>query len=162
MITFCFQPSKYASLKKIATYRSSRPEVFLRKGFQKIFSKFTGEHSCRSAISINVQSNVFEIVLQHGCSPVNLLYIFRTPFLKNTSGWLLLNLQLMRWPVLFYLTRTRTTFVISYSSSKLQSYECKILSFHSYIHKSEQKLYYKTIGLLVIWSRNFLYKQKRQ
>ena len=24
------------------------------------------------------------------CSPVNLLHIFRTPFLKNTSGWLLL------------------------------------------------------------------------
>ena len=27
---------------------------------------------------------------QHGCSPVNLLHIFRTPFLKNTSRWLLL------------------------------------------------------------------------
>ena len=31
-----------------------------------------------------------EITLQHGYFPVNLLYIFRTPFLKNTSGWLLL------------------------------------------------------------------------
>ena len=30
------------------------------------------------------------IALQHGCSPVNLLHIFRTPFLKNTSEWLLL------------------------------------------------------------------------
>ena len=28
--------------------------------------------------------------LRHGCSPVNLLHIFRTPFFKNTSGWLLL------------------------------------------------------------------------
>ena len=27
---------------------------------------------------------------QHGCSPGNLLDIFRTRFLKNTSGWLLL------------------------------------------------------------------------
>ena len=27
---------------------------------------------------------------KHGCSPVNLLHIFRTPFLKNTSGQLLL------------------------------------------------------------------------
>ena len=26
----------------------------------------------------------------HGCSPVNLLHIFRTPFLNNNSGWLLL------------------------------------------------------------------------
>ena len=32
----------------------------------------------------------FNKVTLHGCSPVNLLHIFRTPFLKNTSGWLLL------------------------------------------------------------------------
>ena len=31
-----------------------------------------------------------EIALRHGCSPVNFLYIFRTPFLNNTSGRLLL------------------------------------------------------------------------
>ena len=30
--------------------------------------------------------------LRHGCSPVNLLHIFRTPFLKNSSEWLLLDL----------------------------------------------------------------------
>ena len=34
--------------------------------------------------------NFIEIALRHGFSPVNLLHIFRTPFLKNTSGWLLL------------------------------------------------------------------------
>ena len=34
--------------------------------------------------------NFIEITLQHGCSPVNLLHIFRTPFVKNKSGWLLL------------------------------------------------------------------------
>ena len=27
-----------------------------------------------------------EIALEHGCSPVNLLIIFRTPFSKNSSG----------------------------------------------------------------------------
>ena len=31
-----------------------------------------------------------EITLRHGCSPVNLLYIFRIPFPKNTSEQLLL------------------------------------------------------------------------
>ena len=31
-----------------------------------------------------------EITLRHGCSPVNLLHLFRTPFPKNTSEWLLL------------------------------------------------------------------------
>ena len=37
-----------------------------------------------------VARNFIEIVLWHGCSPVNLLHIFRTPFSKNTSGGLLL------------------------------------------------------------------------
>ena len=45
-----------------------------------------------------LQSSFIEIALPHGCSPVNLLPFFRTPFLKNTSGWLLLKY------VLFYLT----------------------------------------------------------
>ena len=30
-----------------------------------------------------VASNFIEITLQHGCSPVNLLHIFRTPFLAT-------------------------------------------------------------------------------
>ena len=38
-------------------FRSSRPEVFLRKGVLKICSKFTGEHSCRSVISIKLLCN---------------------------------------------------------------------------------------------------------
>ena len=35
--------------------------------------------------------NFIEITLRHGCSPLNFLHIFRAPFTKNTSGWLLLN-----------------------------------------------------------------------
>ena len=63
----------------------------VEKGVRKICRKFTGEHPCRSAISIKLQSNFIEITLRHGCSPVNLLHIFKTPFLKNTSGGLLLS-----------------------------------------------------------------------
>ena len=37
-----------------------------------------------------MQSNFSEITLWHWCSPVSLLHIFRTPFPKNISGWLLL------------------------------------------------------------------------
>ena len=37
--------------------------------------------------------NFIEIELRHGCSPVNLLHIFRTPFPRNTSGWLLLKIE---------------------------------------------------------------------
>ena len=38
------------------------------------------------------ESNFIEIALQRVYSPVNLLDIFATPFLKNTSGWLLLTI----------------------------------------------------------------------
>ena len=69
--------------------RRSHPEIFLGRVVLKICSKFTGEHSCCSSISIKLLCNFIEIALQHGCSPVNLLHIFRTPFLSNTSGRLL-------------------------------------------------------------------------
>ena len=36
--------------------------------------------------------NFIEITLRHGCSPLNLLYIFRTPLCKKTSGVLLLDI----------------------------------------------------------------------
>ena len=75
----------------VGMVRSSYAEVFLGKGVLKICSKFTGEHTCRSVISINLQSDFIEITLHHGWSPVNLLHIFRTPYLKNTSERLLLN-----------------------------------------------------------------------
>ena len=50
---------------------------------------FTGEHLCRSVISTKFD-NFIETALWHGYSPVNFLYIFRTPCSKNTSGWSLL------------------------------------------------------------------------
>ena len=74
-------------------YRRSRPEEFFVKGVLKICSIFTGEHACRSVISIKVLCNFIEITLWHGCSPVNLLHIFGTLFPKNASGWLLLDMN---------------------------------------------------------------------
>ena len=62
----------------------------LRKSVLKLCSKFTREHPCRSVISILLLRNFIEITLRHWCSPVILLYIFRTPFPKNTYEGLLL------------------------------------------------------------------------
>ena len=39
--------------------------------------------------------------LRHGCSPVNLLHIFRTRFSRNSSGWLLLLLVVCIFLVTF-------------------------------------------------------------
>ena len=71
--------------------RSSSPQLFLRKGVLKICCKFSGEHLCRSVISIKLLCNFSEITLQHRRSPINLPHIFRTPFCKNTYGELLLS-----------------------------------------------------------------------
>ena len=73
----------------MSTFRNSRPEVFCKKDVVKICSKFKGEHPYQNAISIKLQSNFIEITIRHGCSPVNLPHLLRTPFPKNSSGWLL-------------------------------------------------------------------------
>ena len=69
-----------------ASSRSSLPEVFLEKCVLKICSKVTGEHPCRSVMG----------EVRYGCSPVDLLHVFRTPFRKNTSGRLLLITPFLR------------------------------------------------------------------
>ena len=48
-------------------------------------------HPCRKDFN-KAASNFIETRLRHGCSPVNLLYIFGTTFSNNNSGWLLLSL----------------------------------------------------------------------
>ena len=63
--------------------------AFLGKGVLKKCSKFTGEHPCRSVISIKLLWNFIEITLWYGGSPVNLLNIFRTSFHKNNYEGLL-------------------------------------------------------------------------
>ena len=89
--TFFYKtPLVAASVCSLPNFRSSRPEVFLRKGGLKICCKFTGDQPCRGVISEKLPRNFIEITLQHGYSPVNLLNIFRTPFPKNTSGGVLL------------------------------------------------------------------------
>ena len=66
---------------RILHFRSSPPEVFLGNVVLKIYSKFTGEHQCRSVIC-----NFIKTTLRYECSPVNLAYFFGTPFPKNTFG----------------------------------------------------------------------------
>ena len=102
--------------------------MFLGKGVPKICSKFIGEYPCRSVISIKLQSNFIEITLRHGCSPVNLLHIFGTPFLKNNSGWLLLKHvgSLMGW---FNSNISHRSFIFLFKNGTLKSPNNEILSY---------------------------------
>ena len=80
----------FHALPMMKNLRKQPPRGVLRKSVVKICSKFTREHLCRSVISIKLLCNFIQIILRHGRSPANLLQIFRTLFLKNTSGRLLL------------------------------------------------------------------------
>ena len=75
----------------------------LKKRCSENMQQFIGKHPCRSAISIELPSNPcrsaisielpsnsIEITLRHGCSPINLLHIFRAPFPTRSFGLLLL------------------------------------------------------------------------
>ena len=72
-------------------YLSLKEEVFTILVYQKTPSR----HVLRKRCSKNMQQicNFIEITLQHGCSTVNLLHIFRTPFHENISGGLLLSFE---------------------------------------------------------------------
>ena len=74
-------------------YRSRSPYVFLGKDVLKIFRKFTGEYHCRSVISIKLLcKNILKSHFGIGFFSINLLQIFRMPFLKITPGGILLEL----------------------------------------------------------------------
>ena len=72
----------------------------LRKGILKIYRKFTGEHSSRGVISINL---LCWNTPRHGCSHVNLLHIFITPFYNSTYWGLLLKLPEVTLKIKFVL-----------------------------------------------------------
>ena len=79
-------------IKKI---RSSRQEVFCKKGVLRNFAKFTGKHLCQSLFLNKVaglrSATLLKKKLWHRRLPVKFAKFLRTPFLQNTSWRLLLN-----------------------------------------------------------------------
>ena len=66
------------------------PRGVFRKSCSENMQRIYRRTPWQSVISIKLQSNFIEIKFWHGCSPVNLLHIFRKPFSQNTSKRLLL------------------------------------------------------------------------
>ena len=66
-----------------------------------------------------------EITLLHGCSPVNLLHIFRTPFPKNTSGRLLLDFLI--W---FFVADITRQLIFTWCNTYFTTYLLRLLLGH--------------------------------
>ena len=63
---------------------------------EKVFWKYTANLQENTHAEVRkLLCNFIEITLCHGCSPVNLLHIFRSPFLKEHLRWLLLEKQFL-------------------------------------------------------------------
>ena len=75
-------------------FRKQPPRGVLSKRFSENMQEIYRRTPCQNVISIKLQSKFNETTFRHGCSSVNLPHIFRIPFLKNTSGRLLLNFYL--------------------------------------------------------------------
>ena len=73
-------------------FRSSRPEMFCRKGVLKNFAKFTGNHLCQS-LFFNKDlrpATLLKKRLWHRCFLVNIAKFLRAPFFTEQLRWLLL------------------------------------------------------------------------
>ena len=78
-----------------------------------------------------LQSNFIEITLRHGCSPVSLLHIFRTPFTKNASRRLLLIMWLAIFFFFFEKSKNINTSCCNYNDSLPLSYYFYHLQFNN-------------------------------
>ena len=67
-------------------YRSSRAEVFCKKGVLRNFAKFTGKHLCQILKAVTLLKKR----PWHMCFSVNFVTFLRTPFLIEHLWWLIL------------------------------------------------------------------------
>ena len=71
------------------TFQCLLLRIFMRLQNQDYLGTFSSNskifHPCRSVVSVRLFCNFIEIALRHGCSPVNLLHVFRTLSLRTLS-----------------------------------------------------------------------------
>ena len=83
--------------KRCNKCRSSHQKCCVKKGVLRNFPKFTGKHLCRSLFLNNVAclgpATLLKKRLWYRCFPVNFAKFLRRPFLQNTPGRLLLQMD---------------------------------------------------------------------
>ena len=71
----------------VILFRSSRPEVFCKKGVLRNFTKFSGKHLCQNLFFNKVAglrpATLLKKNLWHSCFPVNFAKFLRTAFLTE-------------------------------------------------------------------------------
>ena len=105
--------------------------MFFKTGILKICSTFTAE-IYQGAILIKLRSNFIEILLRHGCFPVDLLHISRIPFSKKTRGGLLLksierDMWFPKWHLLEIKEKKPSLFDCASSVNKIKNRKIKLL-----------------------------------
>ena len=78
--SFLLSYGKRGRKKTVRKYRVALHMCF----YNKVFCKYAGNLQENTHAEVWLQQSCN--ALQHGCSPVNLLHIFRTPFPKKTFG----------------------------------------------------------------------------
>ena len=83
-------------IKYLLIFRSSRPDVFCKKGVLRNFAKFIGKHLCRS-LYLNKVANptLLKQRPQRRYFPVTFAQFLRKSFLTEHLGWLLVSLLLI-------------------------------------------------------------------
>ena len=87
---------KIFTLSSFLAMKLSHRRCSVKKGVLKNFAKLTGKHLSRVSFLIKLlgaPAILLKKRLWHRCFPVNFANFLRTPFLQNTSGWLLLKLN---------------------------------------------------------------------
>ena len=84
-ITKIFEDMKYQKQPVRSVLRKKCSEIM-----QQIYWRTPMPKCDFNKVKFSIKFIEITLVFSHGCCPVNLLHIFRTPFPKNTSDGLLL------------------------------------------------------------------------
>ena len=122
-------------------YRSSRLEVFCRKGVLRNFERFTGKHLCQSLLFNKVAGlrtvTLLKKRLWYRCFPVNFSKFLKTPSITEHLRWLVL-----KTPVNQLIFREKLVFLQLYYSRTFSQEVFKHMCFEHF--KARKYCYRRT------------------